>query len=740
MRTGYRLLVTRYLKETLLWSVFLFLIAGRAVFSYVALHDPKTIYGEIGKNASVRGVVTDLPTTYGNKTNYFISTEEILRGTEWRPINGNIILTADSFPKFSYGDRLAFSCEPESDKFSRLAPRGASASCNAGNLIDRLSVDAGDPLLSRLFRWRESFLERIEQILPEPQAGLLAGLLVGERAGLSDELRAAFRRTGTTHMVAISGFNVSIITSLIFGLLIPIIGRKRGFWLTLIALIGFIFFVGAGASVVRAGVMGSIVLLGKYFGRPGDMLRLLILAAAVMLAANPWLIFDLGFELSFAATFGLLMFSERFQKWLEFLPQVFSIRSTLAETLAATLATLPLTMFAFGQVSVIAPLANLVIMLLVPAAMLVGFLATVIQLKIIIFSAWAVLTGIIGFAETLGSLSFASVQVNNLNWIFLALGIAAVLALAYLLRTSHEFGASDKRKKPWREKFEFAIFVIVLSGLGLVSYAREHPKVIPLETSKSELEITVFDVGQGDAIFVETADGHQMLVDGGPDDTVLAKLGEVMPIGDREIDLVVISHPHADHINGLVSVLERYQIDKIITSGVEYKSVAYDALRGLIQSKNIETDIIDDKETFDFGGAKIDIFYPKKSFVGKLVKNVHDADVVLKVTEDERSILLTGDAEASAETEMISAGDDLRADVLKVGHHGSKTSSSEEFLDAVNPDYAVISVGAGNTYGHPHASVLRRLRDHGAKIFRTDENGDVTIRTDGHSLEVVGSR
>lgn len=287
-----------------------------------------------------------------------------------------------------------------------------------------------------------------------------------------------------------------------------------------------------------------------------------------------------------------------------------------------------------------------------------------------------------------------------------------------------------------RSRLESFLFLALLVALGFTAYASEHPRIVP-QVGSTALTVTVFDVGQGDAIFIETPEGKQMLVDGGPNDEVLSKLGSVMPPNDHSIDLVVLTHPHADHVNGLVSVLDRYQVDKVMMSGVEDATAGYKEFRKEIEIRHIASGLITKTERFVFGGVTINVLNPDHSFVGADLKNVHDSMVVLMITDGTKQILLTGDAEVLVEKNIIKNNPDLQIDVLKVGHHGSKTSSSDEFLNVISPTYAVISVGEDNKYGHPNQSILQRLFERGIKLFRTDEIGDITIKTDGQNLTVT---
>src|SRR3989338_8483580 len=228
------------------------------------------------------------------------------------------------------------------------------------------------------------------------------------------------------------------------------------------------------------------------------------------------------------------------------------------------------------------------------------------------------------------------------------------------------------------------------------------------------LKIYFFDVGQGDAIFIETPNGNQVLVDGGPDNSVLQKLGKTMPFYDKDIDLVVMTHSDADHITGLIEVLEKYEVKNIVYSNIVRKSALYDAWQYAVAEEG--ADIIDPMagEIVDLGnGVTLTVLHPTESLTGKVLEKTNNDSVVLMLKYGETEILLTGDIEAKAERQIILSGANLGADILKIAHHGSKTSTIEEFLYEVSPQVAIIQVGAKNRYGHPTSEVLKRLEEYG---------------------------
>jgi competence protein ComEC len=253
--------------------------------------------------------------------------------------------------------------------------------------------------------------------------------------------------------------------------------------------------------------------------------------------------------------------------------------------------------------------------------------------------------------------------------------------------------------------------------------------------SGSGLIVAFLDVGQGDAIFIKTPDGHQMLVDGGPNGSVLRELGKVMPFYDRSIDVVLATHADQDHIGGLVEVLKRFKVDLFIETNTTSTSAVYRELEDLIKEKNIKKEIITSPETVSLGfGVEFDILYPTQNTTGW---DTNDSSIVGKLVYGNNSFLLMGDLSQKMEKYLVGKyGSFLKSDVLKVGHHGSKNSSSEIFIGTVSPTYSIISAGLNNRYGHPHQEVIDILNNFKTNILETFEVGNIIFSTDGGRITV----
>ena len=237
--------------------------------------------------------------------------------------------------------------------------------------------------------------------------------------------------------------------------------------------------------------------------------------------------------------------------------------------------------------------------------------------------------------------------------------------------------------------------------------------------------IYFFDIGQGDSIFITTPSNHKILIDGGPKNNVLEKLGSAIPFFDKEIDLIVLTHPHSDHLDGLLEVIKRYEVRALLITGVYFESSGYDEFIDLLIAEGVPVFIANSNTDFRFGDVLLDIVFPLVPIAGEEMKEVNNSSIVLKVLYGKTKILLTGDLEAEAEHLLIMANDQLDADILKAGHHGSKTSSSNNFIKAISPNTAVISVGKDNTFGHPSEETLNTFEKAGIKTYRTDEKGTI---------------
>lgn len=266
----------------------------------------------------------------------------------------------------------------------------------------------------------------------------------------------------------------------------------------------------------------------------------------------------------------------------------------------------------------------------------------------------------------------------------------------------------------------------IIIGLGLVILllawkllAGDHSQV---------LRVYVLDVGQGDAIYIAAPSGQKVLIDGGPDKSVLERLGEITPVNDRGLDLVILTHPHADHLSGLIPVLERYQVGRILYSGINYQNQSYAYFLNFIEKNNLPATIFSGPGKISLGAdCSLSLLYPLSDLSGANAKDINGTSIVSRLDCAGKHFLFMGDAGTAVEKKLLAQEEQLPAEVIKIGHHGSATASSNEFLSAVNPGLAVISVGKGNSYHLPATSTVDNLSGRGIKVWRTDQDDSLLI-------------
>ncbi len=644
---------------------------------------------------------------------------------------------------------------PTDDGFGEFLARSGIGYTLRSRQLERLA--SHDSPMAALEQVRRDAGELMARSLPQPQAGLGAAIVIGLRDQVVRDVAESFRVSGLSHVVAISGWHVALVAGVLSALLSGLSRRRRSV-LLVVAICGYAVIAGAAPSVLRAALMAGAVLLARESGRRGHASAALGLAVLAMLLVDPGIIDEVGFQLSVTATAGLLCWGSPLAGWLRgrappFVPGW--LLETLAVSLAAQAATMPLVLLHFGRLSLVAPLANLLVAPLVGPAMLgaalglgSGALAAAgvpaVILAPLAFVGAASLGLMIGIASLAAGLPFASVELQS-PFDLVASAAAAVGLLVLLRRRSGaaaprnavQLSVTGDRPPPApgsRRRPAFAAAGLSLCLLVvLVAGARPDGR----------LHMTVLDVGQGDAILVEGPHGGRMLVDTGPDpDRLVALLDERIPVWDRRIDLVAITHPHEDHVAGLALLLDRYRIGGVVEPGMVGPGPGDAAFRRRMAELGRQSRIVAAGDRLFLDGVAIDIHWPLPGRVplrpansGKAVNNV---SLVLDLRFGARRLLLTGDVEEEIDPQLLAAGlapsDGRRLDVLKVAHHGSGSATTDAFVERLRPHVAVVSAGWGNPYGHPSPRTVARLEEVGARLFRTDLDGTVSVSTDGTDL------
>lgn len=442
----------------ILFAIFILALwLGLLRYSYsLPNNTPNKIYFYNGQKVDLAGIINKEPDQRQDLVRYEIKTQKILLDNQWQNISGKVLVTNYLYPEYNYGDYVQMTCglqKPEKiddfayDKY--LARYDIYSICYYPK-FEVLAENKGNLALTQIYKFKNYFISRLNKVLPEPQSSFLAGLLIGAKKSIPADLQSVFNKTGTTHIVAVSGFNITIIVTFIMLILNSLsVARKKSFWLINVGLAIFIIITGLQASILRAAIMGFLVLLANYLGRLSQVINALVFAAALMLVINPkLLVYDVGFQLSFLATLGLIYL----QPILAKIFRVDSIKNVFlkvvlgdyfATTIAAIIMTAPIIMFNFGKVSIIAPLANILVLPFIPIAMLLGFVCSIFSLIsanlgwIFGWSVWLVLTYIIWVLEKLAGVNWAYFEFSKINFYLTGFLYAVIIAFIHFFHKEH---------------------------------------------------------------------------------------------------------------------------------------------------------------------------------------------------------------------------------------------------------------------------------------------------------------
>jgi competence protein ComEC len=603
---------------------------------------------------------------------------------------------------------------------------------------------------------RDQIRARAERALdsgmPAREAALARGFVLGEDERIDPSTVEDFRRAGLSHLLAVSGQNVALLALLAMPLL-ALLGmplRARLLWIVA-AIAVYVPLAGGGPSIVRAGVMGALTLLATFAGRRASRLWALAIAAIVTLAIDPHIGADIGWQLSFAAVLGILAIARPLQRALASRLGPSGLRGALAEgaavTVAATLATAPLIVFHFGELSTVSLVANLLALPAVAPTMWLGMLSS-IGAQVPGFPAAApnaiaapLLAYIAAVASWCGRPRWALLEVEmgvrGLLASYLALAVA-VIAIPTLLRRRRlaalrraripgDPGCNVSRPPQSRKTLRRRWGVPVVGAVLVVVLVRLSATVgEPSASPTAGLRIEVLDVGQGDAILLQPAAAPAVLVDGGPPgDDLLAELNEA---GVDSLGIAVVTHEQSDHAGGIQELLERhFPIGRLLYARLGRR------LRAEAEAAGAGPDRVAAGDAIGSGPLRLTVLWPPPELLEQLPAGAdpNTQAIVLLARWRWFSMLLTADAEAGEVP--IDPGP---VDVLKVAHHGSEDAGLGALLDGTTPRLAVISVGADNPYGHPAAGTLAELTRHGVRTLRTDRRGSIELDVDKNSFVV----
>jgi competence protein ComEC len=589
--------------------------------------------------------------------------------------------------------------------------------------------------------------------MPDREAELARGFVLGEDERIDATTVEDFRRAGLSHLLAVSGQNVALLALLVMPLLaalgMPL--RTRLLWV-LAAIAVYVPLAGGGSSIVRAGVMGALSLLATLAGRRSSRLYALVVAAVVMLSFDPGIAADVGWQLSFAAVLGILALARPLRGAIVARIGTRGWRGALAEgaavTVAATLATAPLIAFHFEAFSTMTLVANLLALPAVAPAMWLGMLVSIgaqapgFPAAVPNALAAPLLAYIATVAHWCGRPNWAYLRVHlGLGGLVASYALLVVAALGIPALIRRRRIAALRHPRPVREKCNALGISEPLNALHLNRRRALGAALLLLVALAAfgwsgsgghraspvyGLRVTVLDVGQGDAILLQPADGAPVLVDGGPPgDDLVAKLREA---GVGSLGVVVVTHEQSDHTGGVEELLGRLAIGDLVYARLGSDLRAEASAVGSVPTRLVAGD------TVHSGGLRLEVLWPPAELLTEPLAGAdpNSQALVLLARWCKFSMLLTADAEAGEVP--IDPGP---VDVLKVAHHGSDDPGLGALLDRTTPRLAVISVGEGNSYGHPTPGTLAELAAHEIFALRTDEAGKIEIDADKNSFAVV---
>jgi competence protein ComEC len=606
------------------------------------------------------------------------------------------------------------------------AEHGITARIESATVI--ATIGPSTQFRATLARLRARAHETIASYLGEPDASIVAGELWGERAHLPPDLKSEFQETGTVHVLVTAGLHVGLVAVLVAGLC-TFCGVPRGAASVagIVAVWAFAAFSGLDLPALRAATMLTVALIARACGRSAISWQTLIVAASVVVAVIPGSIASPSFWLSFCCVASIFALARHIDTALEHASRIpHAAREALGLTIATQLGTWPIIASMFEQYSTYAVLANLAVVPCVPATMILGALTLAFSRVPPLAQACAnldawIVAWVVGVVHVVAGLPGSSIVTTPAPTWIIAVYECSLFIAAWLIGRKGVTPAA----------------ALVLTATSLVLW--------PPHALRGPLKITVLDVGQADSIVIETPAHHAILVDAGGrlergpigDESEAERVGEriVVPFlireGIHELDAIVISHPHGDHVGGCAPVLRKIRVDEIADSGQTYGGHAYHDCLDVAHTEGVP--IVHPRagtvwQTND--GVTLYFIGPQLPFIGGR-NAINDNSIAFILRYKHFRMLFTGDAGSAAEQRFLAEGVDLHTEAIKVGHHGSAYGSSPEFIAAVYPRYAIISVGRHNLFGHPAPSTIETLRRFGATVYRTDSDGSVSLETDG---------
>ncbi|HPC86196.1 MAG TPA: DNA internalization-related competence protein ComEC/Rec2 [Smithellaceae bacterium] len=725
---------------------------------------------------TLEGLVLSAEQTLPERNALIVDCRRVLHNHTTVPATGKIRLAIPPGLSFQYGDFVRFHTKikkiqsfhnPGSFDYERDRNRSGLyvsgfVSDRAGIVLIRSGAAGGARL--KLERFRLHLKRMIEERAPSPQREILQALTIGNQRAVPQNVRDHFAQTGTSHILSISGLHVGMVAASAFFLILLTLTSSEYLLLkfniiktatgaAMVPVLIYALVAGMGTPVLRSTLMTMAFLAALLIGRPKDLYNILAGAALLILIVLPEALFEISFQLSFSAVFAILYIVDKLGKWHVPLPSstpgwisagIGRLYLFLLVSAAATLGTLPIIAFYFNRVSAVTLIANLI------AVPLLGMLALIPAMMFILTSLFS--TTLAGFFISVASF-FTGIAVRVIEELALlpwssfsfvkpnVLEIVLFYLFLYFLITALTPGSQKEgpQSRPvWIRTGLLICFALILADAAWL---------VLKDRYSNHLKITAIDVGQGASTLIQLPRGVNMIIDGGGFHDSSFDMGRavIAPFlyakRIRKIDIAVLTHPHPDHLQGLIHIVNHFDVREVWCTGLKTDGDLYRLWEETLSGLGVRLRFLSaDSPPVDRSGVNFRFLWPphppRPTGLDLSYKETNDGSLVMKITYGVRRFLVTGDISESVEANLIASGDDLKSDVLFVPHHGSLTSSTPEFVRAVSCRYAIVSAGKNNVFRHPHPIVLERYRSAGAEIFRTDQDGAVSVDSDGQTLSI----
>jgi competence protein ComEC len=698
-------------------------------------------YNDMDGEVTVEGVLVKPPDLRDSYTNLRVKVDQLrfAQNLPFIAVDGLVLVKVPPGEMYHYGDRLRLhgrlETPPVDEDFSYrdyLALKGVYAYMGRAYATP-VGENQGNPVLKAIYAIKERALTVVYQIYPDPEASLLAGILLGVEKGIPERVQEDFKKTGTAHIIAISGFNITIIAGLFVVVFTRLLGPLKGAAVAFMGIVAYTVLVGGDAAVVRAAIMGGLALLARQVGRRQEGLTSLGVSAAVMALFNPHIPWDVCFQLSFMATLGLVLYAEPFSRaFIEFSNRYLSSEAVqrlvgpvgeyFLYTLAAQLTTLPVTAYHFKRLSLVSLIANPLILPAQPAVMILGGIGVISGLiylplgQLAASLAWPFVVYTVRVVEFFGRFDWGVWNMGNFSLLWVVLFYGALIMVTF----------KDRLFRSVAVPLRPALMLSIIGVLTVLVWQQA------LRTPDGLLHMTLLDVSSasqsGDAILIQTPRGRYLLINGGPSTRALSdSLGRRMPVFHRKLDSLLVGSVREEHIAALPSIIERYSPSEVIWAGREQASrSAYYLHEGLVES-GIPITTAESGQVLDLAeGAKLWV----------LAAGSRGA-VYLLEWDRFRALLPIGPG--YDDFERFGYGRDLgQVTVLLLADSGYAPTNPPAWIDNLRPQLVLLSVAGGDALELPSPETLEALQ--GYSLLRTDINGWIHLSTDGEQMWVEVER